>query len=49
MPKEQKKQKEPDCTDCLYFRSCYFLYGFEDKEDLIPCKDIVVTPRNKEQ
>lgn len=46
MPEEQK---EKDCTDCMYFGCCYLRRHRENKEDLTPCKDIVVMPQDREE
>lgn len=37
-----EEQNEKDCTNCLYFGSCYLRRRRENKEDLTPCEDIII-------
>ena len=42
MTEEQNEKDCTNCTDCLYFGSCYLRGRRENKEDLTPCKDIII-------
>ena len=42
MTEEQNEKDCTNCTECLYFGSCYLRGRRENKEDLTPCKDIII-------